>query len=116
MYNDLSMIHLQGETIGAATQYRDKGYADVSGKRGLQILVSGLLRIRKQYGVVIMLLHILAFLVCSPIILLISLLRFPFHFSSKELHRDISSLSNIIRLCYYSFPIMNNTHKLYKTF
>lgn len=115
LYNDLSIIHLQGETIGAATQHKDKGYTDVSGKRGLQILVSGLLRIRKQYGTSLLCIHVLAFLLCTPILFIISVIRLPLHFSKLELRKDLSALSNIFRMCNYVIPIMTNAPKLYKT-
>jgi len=50
VYGDLKIIHLQGEIINAETNTAGKGYFDLYSKKGLQLIVSNNLRIRKQYG------------------------------------------------------------------
>lgn len=48
---DCQVLHLQGESANAAYGSSEgKGYYNLSGKKGLQLIVSGFLRIRKQFG------------------------------------------------------------------
>ncbi|PUZ23906.1 hypothetical protein GA0116948_10816 [Chitinophaga costaii] len=51
IFGDLFVTHLQGETANAAFDTRDKGYHGLFDKKGLQIILSNHLRVRKQYGV-----------------------------------------------------------------
>lgn len=44
------VIHLQGETANATFGSSGKGYYDLYNKKGLQIMVSNFLRIRKEFG------------------------------------------------------------------
>jgi GT2 family glycosyltransferase len=50
IFGKLSIIHLQGETINQSQKLNDKGYYNLYDKKGLQLMVSNHLRIRKQYG------------------------------------------------------------------
>jgi hypothetical protein len=50
IYGDLRIIHIQGETIQTVAQSADKGYMNLSDRKGLQLMVSNHLRIRKQFG------------------------------------------------------------------
>jgi GT2 family glycosyltransferase len=47
----LSIIHLQGETVSKAQDGTGKGYENLFDRKGLQLMVSHHVRIRKQYGV-----------------------------------------------------------------
>ena len=51
IYGDIKMIHLLGETIKDATETDDKTYFNLFDKKGLQLLVSNHVRIRKQFGI-----------------------------------------------------------------
>lgn len=51
LFGDIQIIHLLGESIKEATGTADKTYANLFDKKGLQLIVSNHLRIRKQYGV-----------------------------------------------------------------
>ena len=51
IYGDVKVIHLQGETSGEIFESSDKGYKNLFDKKGLQIMLSNLLRIRKEFGV-----------------------------------------------------------------
>jgi GT2 family glycosyltransferase len=51
LYGDIQIIHLLGESIKDATGTDDKTYANLFDKKGLQLIVSNHVRIRKQYGV-----------------------------------------------------------------
>lgn len=51
IFGDLFVTHLQGETANATFNANDKGYHGLFDKKGLQIILSNHLRVRKQYGV-----------------------------------------------------------------
>ena len=51
IFGDLSAIHLEGETVNRASGSATKKHHHVYDRKGLQVMLSGLLRVRKQYGV-----------------------------------------------------------------
>lgn len=51
IFGDLKIIHLEGATINKSQNLEEKGYYNLYGKKGLQLMVSNHLRVRKQYGV-----------------------------------------------------------------
>jgi GT2 family glycosyltransferase len=67
IYGDLNVFHLQGETINKATKTSDKGYTNLYDKKGLQLMVSNHVRIRKQFGVTWFLFHLIVHTVEIPI-------------------------------------------------
>ena len=50
LFGDLQIIHLIGQSIQEASGAADNSYVNLSDKKGLQLMVSNHLRIRKQYG------------------------------------------------------------------
>ncbi|HVG11599.1 MAG TPA: glycosyltransferase family 2 protein [Flavisolibacter sp.] len=50
IYGDLKIIHLEGATINKDQQLHETGYYNLWDKKGLQLMVSNHLRVRKQYG------------------------------------------------------------------
>lgn len=67
LYGDLHMIHLQGATANEAFQSEGKGYYNLFDKKGKQILISGMVRIRKQFGAGWFLFHLLVLLGEIPV-------------------------------------------------
>lgn len=51
IYGDQHIVHLEGSTANAAFDSGGKGYFNIYDGKGLQIMVSNFLRVRKQYGV-----------------------------------------------------------------
>ena len=51
IYGDQHIVHLEGSTANAAFDSGGKGYFNIYDKKGLQIMVSNFLRIRKQFGI-----------------------------------------------------------------
>ena len=51
IFGDLKMIHLEGESINKDQGIEEKGYYNLYDRKGLQLMVSNHLRVRKQYGV-----------------------------------------------------------------
>lgn len=68
IYGNLKVIHLQGETANLNFGSSGKGYYNLYDKKGLQILVSNFLRIRKQYGVLWFFFHLLVYLFEIPVL------------------------------------------------
>jgi len=70
MYGDLKVTHLQGETANINFGSSGKGYYNLYDKKGLQILVSNFLRIRKQFGIGWFLFHLSIYLLEIPVLAL----------------------------------------------
>lgn len=51
IFGDIALTHLCGEAISNATQTDDNSYTNLYDKKGLQLIVSNHLRIRKQFGI-----------------------------------------------------------------
>jgi len=112
VYGDLHVIHLQGitahTTFGAATA----GYQDLTDRKGLQLLLSGLVRMRKQFGTGWFLFHLLAYLLTIPVYFLVAtvqmLLRRP------EWKSWWGFTKNVCRVCSYVPVIIRNKPFFYK--
>jgi GT2 family glycosyltransferase len=50
IFGNLHIIHLEGATINKSQNIEEKGYYNLYDKKGLQLMVSNHLRVRKQYG------------------------------------------------------------------
>jgi GT2 family glycosyltransferase len=50
IFGDLKIIHLEGGSINKQHEIEEKGYYNLYDKKGLQLMVSNHLRVRKQYG------------------------------------------------------------------
>ena len=51
IYGDINVIHLQGETSNETFNSTGKGYTNLFDQRGFQIMLSNLVRIRKEFGI-----------------------------------------------------------------
>jgi len=67
VYGDLHVVHLEGASANTAFASKAKGYANLSDRKGFQIMISGLLRIRKQFGVIWWLMHISTYFAAIPV-------------------------------------------------
>lgn len=50
LYGDITVVHLIGTTIQQTTNSVDNSYTNLSDKKGLQLMISNHVRVRKQYG------------------------------------------------------------------
>lgn len=118
LYGNIRIIHLMGESITRATNSVDKSYENIFDKKGLQLIVSNHLRIRKQYGLgwfFFQLLNytwgLLFFVVCS---LLKHLLQFKNPFTE---YKQITGLSKNVFILWSLLPkIVANKPHFYKMF
>lgn len=100
IYGDLKVVHLQGETANDAFNSSGKGYYNLFDRKGLQIILSNFVRIRKEFGLFWYFLDLLIYTFTVPVFLIIgffhqlTLLKNPFeHFSRwKGFTRNIISL------------------------
>jgi len=67
IYGQHRVIHLQGETTKHSFNSADKGYYNLYDKKGLQIMVSSFLRVRKQFGLAWFLFMLLNYLIAVPV-------------------------------------------------
>lgn len=67
IYGDMHIKHLQGETINTETNSPEKGYQNIFDKKGAQLLVSNMLRIRKQEGIFWFLINMLIYTIEAPL-------------------------------------------------
>ena len=51
IFGDIHIIHLQGETSNETFASSGKGYMNLFDRKGLQIMLSNLVRIRKEFGI-----------------------------------------------------------------
>jgi GT2 family glycosyltransferase len=116
VYGDLHVVHLEGGSANQAFGSQGKGYANFADRKGLQIMVSGLLRIRKQFGLGWFLFHLAAYLFTIPVYLLVVLLRNISFLkgSGSEWKMWWGYSKNTISLLRYFFLIVFNKTHFYK--
>ncbi|MET0466925.1 MAG: glycosyltransferase family 2 protein [Chitinophagaceae bacterium] len=75
VYGDLHVVHLEGSSSNEAFKSKTKGYQHLGDRKGKQVMISGLLRIRKQYGIAWFLFHLSAYLFTIPVSLFVLILK-----------------------------------------
>ncbi|MCG2615395.1 glycosyltransferase family 2 protein [Terrimonas sp. NA20] len=75
VYGDLHVVHLEGSSSNEAFKSKTRGYQHLGDRKGKQVMLSGLLRIRKQYGVAWFLFHLSAYIFTIPLYLLVLLMK-----------------------------------------
>ncbi len=116
LFGDMQIIHLEGSSINKNLGLEEKGYYNLYNKKGLQLMVSNHLRVRKQFGVgwfLFLLLNytwgVFIFWLCSTLYHLFSF-KNPF----REWKRVGSFGANVIRLWRLSPVIIRNKAHFYK--
>lgn len=67
LYGDLEVVHLQGVTANLAFGSDGKGYVNIYDRKGLQLMLSNFVRIRKQFGVSWFLFQLLFYILDIPV-------------------------------------------------
>jgi GT2 family glycosyltransferase len=118
IFGDLHIIHLEGGAVDRQQNVQQKGYYNLYDKKGLQLIVSNHLRVRKQYGVFWFLFLLLnytwgffVFWICSTLHRLF-MLRNPF----GDWKRVGAFGKNVLRLWSLSPKIISNKPYFYKMF
>jgi GT2 family glycosyltransferase len=118
VYGDLHTIHLQGETINSSTQTTDKGYYNIYDKKGLQLMVSNHLRIRKQFGITWFLFHLFLHTLEVPVFFFCGIMDNLFHLRNpfQHLKKVTGYTLNIFHLWKLAPKIISNKPYFYKMF
>jgi len=116
VYGDMHIIHLQGEVINDAAKTTGKGYTNLFNRKGLQILVSQHVRIRKQFGVAWFLFHLFAHTFEIPVYFICSFFDNLFHLRNPfaEMKNIAGFTSNVFRLWGLMPVIISNKPHFYK--
>lgn len=110
VYGDLNVYHLEGGSSKKAFESDTRGYQNLTDKKGFQLLVSHLLRMRKQYGIAWLMFHFLFFLAAIPIFWVIAL----FSFNGKVWKNCVGYSANIFNSIPYLFRIIKSKPFFYK--
>lgn len=116
IYNNDKVIHKVGGITDKQYKSDGKGYFYLFDKRGLQMIVSEFLRIKKQYGKLLLIVYYLIFLFSLPVVSIILMLSklFP---SLKHLYTEkeiIGYSKNIIKSTGYVKKMLGNKKYFYK--
>lgn len=116
IYGNLHVIHHQGEVINKAVNSPDKGYFNLYDKKGLQLMVSNNLRIRKQYGSLWFIFHLLVCIVEIPIFLLCNLFDNIIHLKGPFKNRELVTgyIKNVFIIIKISPGIIIKKRRFYK--
>lgn len=118
VYGHLFTIHLQGETVNKIMNTQNKGYMDLTGKKGLQLMVSQHLRIRKQFGTGWFLFHLFMYTIEIPVLFCISFIENLFRLRNpfKDWKMAVSYSKNVAKVWGLSRKIIKNEPHFYKMF
>jgi GT2 family glycosyltransferase len=118
VYGGLFVVHLQGTSINKETEAADKSYFDLYDKKGLQLIISRNMRIRKQFGVGWFVFHLFANTIEIPVYFICSF--FQRLFTLKNPFADFRKISgyayNVMRLWGLTPTIIANKPHFYKMF
>lgn len=114
IYGQYSVVHLQGETANETFQSSGKGYYNLYDRKGLQIMISNFVRIRKQFGVAWFLLQLFFYIVEVPILYLGILMAKMFGSNNLGFQKARGYLKNLIVLLKLSPTIVRNKPHFYK--
>lgn len=78
IFGDLHIIHLEGATIDKESGTKETGYYNLYDKKGLQLMVSNHLRVRKHYGVIWFLFLLLNYTFTIPVFFIAGFLHYLF--------------------------------------
>jgi len=118
IYGNCQIIHLEGTTINKSQSLQEKGYYNLYDKKGLQLMVSNHLRVRKQYGVLAFLFLLLNY-TWGWLVYLVAdfsnkLLKFRDPFSNFK--KIMAFGKNIVKLWALAPKIISNKPHFYKMF
>jgi len=116
IYGNIHIIHLIGETINKASGTKYTGYENLYDKKGLQLMLSNHVRIRKQYGLFWLMFQLLNFSFAIPVFLFCSIIDNLFQLNNpfKDWNRISGLFINVIKLWKLLPTIIANKPHFYK--
>jgi GT2 family glycosyltransferase len=116
IYGQYNVIHLLGESANEAFGSTSKGYANLFDRKGLQIMLSNFVRIRKQFGAGWYLFQLAGYTFNIPVFFICSFfenlvqVRNPF----RDFHLAARFARNVFRLWRFVPVILSNKPYFYK--
>lgn len=109
IYGQFKLMHLQGETSNVTFDSASKGYYNLYDRKGLQIMLSNFVRIRKQFGAGWFMIHLLFYTFTVPLNFILGLLVPLLLFKNplRSLSLALKFAGNVARLWGYSFAILS---------
>jgi GT2 family glycosyltransferase len=115
LYGSIKVIHLQGETANEIFGSTGKGYYNLYDRKGLQIMLSNFVRIRKQFGGFWFLFDLLIYTLEIPLFLIATVIVAPFRSKSEFTFGNFSAFAgNVIKIWKMSSAILRNKPYFYK--
>jgi GT2 family glycosyltransferase len=116
LFGDLHVIHLQGETANEIFGSKGKGYYNLYNKKGLQIVLSNFVRIRKQFGIFWFLFNLLIYTIEIPVFFVGLLFSHLFYGRKAKysFNNFYQYTKNMVIIWGLSFTIIRNKPHFYK--
>ncbi len=116
IYGQCKVIHLQGEASNEVFDSSGKGYYNLYDKKGLQIMLSNFVRIRKQNGLGWFFIHLFIYTSTIPIFCLFQFIGSLSKIKSlgKRMGKVGDFSSNVLKVWTYFFTIVINKPFFYK--
>lgn len=116
IYGQFKVVHLQGETSNIAFGSSGKGYANLFDRKGLQIVLSNFVRIRKQFGAGWFLFIQLIYTLDVPVFFLFSFIENLFRYFNpfKDFRMAARFAGNIARIWKFTPTILSKKPFFYK--
>ena len=116
IYGQYTIIHLQGEVANDTFNSSGKGYYNLYDRKGLQIMLSCMVRIRKEFGAVWFLFLLCAYTATIPVFLLVGFFHRLFTLRNPVGHVKLWAgfTKNVGIVWGYLFTILRNKPHFYK--
>ena len=116
IFGELNVIHLQGESANNAFGSAGKGYLNLFDRKGLQIMLSNFVRIRKQFGIVWLLFDLSVYFVTIPLFFLGVFLTALFfrHRKKYNMKQAKGFAVNMVKIIKFTPKIIGNNPFFYK--
>lgn len=116
IFGQYKVVHLQGETANQTFGSSGKGYYNLYDRKGLQIMLSNFVRIRKQFGVFWFLVQLLMYSITVPVFFGVSIIDNLFHLRNPFLDftRAFYFSKNVGRIWLFASRIIINKPFFYK--
>lgn len=116
IYGEINIIHIMGEVIASNAQSDDKSYTNLFDKKGLQLILSNHVRIRKQYGLFWFFVQLLNYTLAVPVFFIASFLEHLIQFQNpfKDFGKAAGLASNVLAVWRHCYTIIQNKPHFYK--
>ncbi|HTB51455.1 MAG TPA: glycosyltransferase family 2 protein [Ferruginibacter sp.] len=109
IFGNCNVVHLQGESSNETFASTGKGYSNLFDQKGLQIMLSNFVRIRKQFGIGWFLFDLFFYIITIPVFLLC------LPFDNKYTYKQWQAYTkNIVGLIKYTRKIISGKPYFYK--